>query len=95
MQGPCIEPSLRGRSDCCEAEYYQQVSTHAVVFVDGLCIIHTPIDSRGVVLRYSYNSLNSEEDVCDESKYAMWGSEVGASMGEFIVLDYYESGKEG
>ena len=95
MQGPCIETSLRGYGDCCEAKYEQQVSTHAVIFVDGLCIIHTSIDAWGVILRYSHNGLNSEEDVCDESKDAVRGGEVGAGVGEFIVLDYYETSKEG
>lgn len=66
-----------------------------MVLVDSLRIIHTSIDARGVVLRYPHNSLNSEEDVCDESKDAVRGGEVGAGVGEFVVLDYYKSGKEG
>lgn len=66
-----------------------------MVFVDGLCIIHTSIDAGGVILRYSHNSLNSEEDIRDESKDSMGGGEVGAGVREFVVLDYYESGKEG
>lgn len=94
MQGSFVETSLRGHGDRCEAECEQQVATHAVVFVDGLCIVHTSIDARGVVLRDSYNSLNSEEDICDESKDAMRGGEMGAGVGEFIVLDYYETGKK-
>lgn len=94
MQRPYVETSLRGHGDRCAAECEQQVSTHAVIFVDGLCIIHTSIDSRGVILRDSHDSLNSEEDVCDESKDAMRGGEMGAGVGEFIVLDYYETGKK-
>lgn len=66
-----------------------------MVFVDGLCVIHTSVDARGVILRYSHNSLNREEDVCDESKDTVRGGEVGAGVGELVVLDYYESGKEG
>lgn len=95
MQGRCIETSLRGRGDRCEAEYEQQVATHAVIFVNGLCIIHTSINARSIILRYSHNSLNSEEDVCDESKDAVRGGEVGAGVSEFVVLDDYEGGKEG
>lgn len=95
VQGPCIKTSLRGHGDRCEAEDQQQISTHAVVFIDGLCIIHTSVDTRGVVLRYSHNSLNSEEDVCDEPKDTVWGGEVGAGMGKFVVFNYYEGGKEG
>ena len=94
MQSPRIETSLRGHGHRCEAEYEQQVSTHAVVFVYGLCIIHTSIDAWGIILRYSDNSLNSEEDVCNESKDAMRRGEVGAGVSEFIVLDDYETGKE-
>ena len=94
MQGPFVETSLRGHCDRCKAEYEQQVATRAVIFVDGLCIVHTPIDARGIILRDSHNSLNSEEDVCDESKDAMWGGKMGAGVGEFVVLDYYETGKK-
>ena len=94
MQSPLVKTSLRGRGDRCEAEYEQQVSTRAVIFVDGLCIVHTPIDTRGIILRDSHNSLNSVEDVCYESKDAVRGGEMGAGVGEFVVLDYYESGKK-
>ena len=66
-----------------------------MVFVDGLCVVHTAIDTRNVILCYSHNSLNSEEDICNESKNAMWGGEVGAGVSEFIVFNDYESGKEG
>lgn len=95
MQGAGVETSLRGRGDRCEAEYEQQVSTHTVVFIDGLRVIHTSIDARGIVLRYPHNCLNGEEDICDETKDAVRRGEVGASVGEFVVLDDYESGKEG
>ena len=66
-----------------------------MVFVDGLGIVHTSIDAWGIVLCDSHDSLNSEEDVCDKTKDAMWRGEVGASMSKFVVLDYYERGKEG
>lgn len=65
-----------------------------MIFVDGLCIIHTPIDARCIVLRDSHNSLNSEKDICDESKNAMRGGEMGAGVGEFVILDDYETGKK-
>lgn len=95
MQDPLIKTSLRGRGDRYKAEYEQQVSTHTVVFVDGLCVIHTSIDARGVILRYPHNSLDSEDDVGDESKDAVGGGEVGAGVGELVVLNYYEGGKQG
>lgn len=95
MQNPCIETSLRSCGHRCEAEYEQQVSTHTVVFIDGLCVIHTSIDARGVILRYPHNSLDSKDNVCNESEDAVRGGEVCAGVGELVVLDYYESGKEG
>lgn len=95
MQDPSIETSLCGCGDRCEAECEEQVSTHAVVFVDGLGIVHTSIDARGVVLRYSHNSLNCKKNIRNQSKDAVRGGEVGASMGKFVVLNYYESGEEG
>ena len=95
MQDPSIEPSLRGCGDGCEAEYDENVSAHAVVLVNGFGIIHTSIDARGIVLRYSHDSLDSEEDVCDEPKDAMGGGEVGRPMGKFVVFDDYEGGEEG
>lgn len=95
MQNPCVETSLRGRGDRCETEYEEQVSTHAVVFVDRLCIIHTSIYAGGIILRYSHNRLNSEDDVCDETEDAVWGGKMGASVSEFVVLNDYECGKEG
>lgn len=95
MQGSCIETSLRGRGDRCEAENEQQISAHAVVFVDGLCIVHASIDCRGVILGYSDSRLNSEQDICDQSKDAVRGSEVGARVGELVVFDYYKPGEEG
>ena len=95
MQDPSIETGLRGCGDRCEAECEQQVSTHAVVFVDGLGIVHTSIDARGIVLRYTHDSLNGKEDICNEPKDAVRGGEVGPSMGKFVVLDYDESGEEG
>ena len=95
MQGPSIEPSLRGCGDGCEAEYDKNVPAHAVVLVNGFGIIHTSIDARGIVLRYSHDSLDSEEDVCDEPKDAVRGGEMGGSMGKFVVFDDYEGGEEG
>ena len=65
-----------------------------MVFVYSLRVIHTSIETRGVVLRYSHHSLNSEDDVGYEAKNAVWGGEVGAGVGEFVVLDYYERGKK-
>ena len=94
MQGHLVEPSRRGRGDGCKAEYEQHISTHAVVFVYSLRVIHASIKAGGVILRYSHHSLNSEDDVGDESKDAVWGGEVGAGVGEFVVLDYYECGKK-
>ena len=95
MKDPSIEPSLRGCGDGCEAEYDKNVSAHAVILVDGFGIIHTSIDARGIVLCYSDDSLDSEENVCDEPKDAVWGGEVGPRMGKFVVFDDYEGGEEG
>ena len=95
MQDPSIEASLRRCGDGCEAEYDKHVSAHAVVLVNGFRVIHTSIDARGIVLRYSHDSLDSEEDICDEPKDAVWGGEMGASMGKFVVFDDYEGGEEG
>ena len=95
MQDPSIEPSLRGCGDGCEAEYDKNVSAHAVILVNGFGIIHTAIDARGIVLCYSDDSLDSEENVCDEPKDAVWGGEVGSRMGKFVVFDDYEGGEEG
>ena len=94
MQGHFVKTSRRGRGDRCKAEYEQNISTHAVVLVYGLRIIHASIEARGVILRYSHHSLNSEDDVGDESKDAVRGGEVGAGVGEFVVLDYYEGGEK-
>ena len=94
MQGHFVESSRRGRGDRCKAEYEQHIPTHAVVFVYGLRIIHASIEAGGIILRNSHHSLNSEDDVGYESKDAVWGGEVGASVGEFVVLDYYEGGKK-
>ena len=65
-----------------------------MVFVDSLGIVYTSIETRSIILRYPYDSLDSEEDVCDEPKDAVWGGEVGASVGKFVVFDYYEGGEE-
>ena len=65
-----------------------------MVFVYGLRIIHAPIEAGGIILRYSHHSLDSEDDVGYEAKDAVWGGEVSASVGEFVVLDYYECGKK-
>ena len=93
MQGSRIEPCLRGYSDRYVAKCEEQVSTHAVIFIDGLGIIHTSIDAWGIILRDSHNSLNGKENVCDQSKDAVRRGEVGAAVGKFVVLDYDESGK--
>ena len=95
MQSPGIEPSLRSCRNRCEAEYDQHVSTHAVVFVNSLGIIHASVDAWSVVLGYSHDSLDSEEDVRNESQDAVWGGEVEGTMGKFVVLDYDECGEEG
>ena len=95
MQHPGIEPSLRGCGDGCEAEYNKNVTAHAVVLVNSFGIIHASIDARGIILRYSHDSLDSEEDVCDKPKDAVWGGEVGSRMGKFIVFDDDEGGKKG
>ena len=95
MQDPSIKPSLRGCGDGCEAEDDKNVSAHAVILINGFGIIHTSIDAWGIVLRYSNDSLDSEEDVCDEPKDAVWGGEMGASMGKFVVFDDYEGREEG
>ena len=95
MQGSSIEPCLRGCGDGCEAEYNKNVSTHAVVLVNGFGVIHTSIDARGIVLRYSHDSLDSEEDVRDKPEDAMGRGKMGASMGKLVVFDDYEGGEEG
>lgn len=95
MQDIRIETGLRGRRDRREAEYDEQVPAHAVVLVDGFGVIHASVDARGVVLRYTHDGLDTEEDVCDEAEDAVWGGEVGAVVGEFIVFDYDEAGEEG
>ena len=95
MQGPSIEPSLRGCRDGCEAEYDKNVSAHAVVLVNRFGVIYTSIDARGIVLRNAHDSLDIEENVCDEPKDAVWGGVMGSRMGKFVVFNDYEGGEEG
>lgn len=95
MQHPGVEPSLRGCGDSCEAEYDKNVTAHAVVLVNSFGVIHTSIDARGIILGYSHNSLDGEEDVCDEPKDAVGGGEMGSRMGKLVVFDDYEGGEEG
>ena len=90
-----IGTRLRGRGHGREADDEQQISTRAVVFVNGLGIVHAPVDAGGVVLRYAHDGLDGKEDVGDEAEDAVGGGEVGGAVGEFVIFDDYECGEEG
>lgn len=46
-------------------------------------------------MREANESLEHEEDECDEPELPVDGGEVRGGVGEFVVFDYDEGGEEG
>ena len=66
-----------------------------MILVDTLRSLRAPEYTRGIVLGDADDRLQEEEDVGDEAEDGVGGFEMCAGVGDLVVFDDDEGGKEG
>ena len=95
MKHILIEVRLRRSTHGGQRQRENNIAAHAMVFIQRLGIVHTPVESRGVILRNPDNSLNAKEDVRDEAENGVGRNEMIPRVGDFVVLDDDQTSNEG
>ena len=63
--------------------------------INPLRLIHASIQPREIKLRNPHNTLNCKQYIRNQSQYRVGRDEMCASVGDFVIFDYYEGGEEG